>query len=259
MKNCLILGSGRSGTSMMGGILHQAGYFLGDDLYPGRDSNPKGFFENAEINGINEKILEEYDSFQGKLKRRFLGRSTIYAPGTGQHWLMSLEKEVDIVCENAKLLKRIENAVQKQPFGYKDPRFSYTLPVWKKYLPEDTKFIVMFRAPDVTANSIVKECTTVKYLNSLKMDYTIAMESWVSVYKHVFKHYEMDKGNFIFLHYDQIYHGDGLEQLERFLDTSFDHSFVEKSLKRSQNHHHVSPEAQDVYRQLCQLAGYRDE
>ena len=30
MRNCLILGSGRSGTSMIGGILHQAGYFVGD-------------------------------------------------------------------------------------------------------------------------------------------------------------------------------------------------------------------------------------
>ncbi|NIM13858.1 MAG: sulfotransferase family protein, partial [Candidatus Aminicenantes bacterium] len=55
MKNCLILGSGRSGTSMIAGILHKAGYFMGDNLYPPRSANPKGFFENWEINEINEK------------------------------------------------------------------------------------------------------------------------------------------------------------------------------------------------------------
>ena len=50
VKNCLILGSGRSGTSMIAGILHKAGYFMGDNLYPPRSANPKGFFENWEIN-----------------------------------------------------------------------------------------------------------------------------------------------------------------------------------------------------------------
>jgi len=44
MKNCIILGSGRSGTSMVAGTLAKSGYFMGDNLYPARESNPKGFF-----------------------------------------------------------------------------------------------------------------------------------------------------------------------------------------------------------------------
>jgi Uncharacterized protein conserved in bacteria len=57
MRNCLILGSGRSGTSMVAGTLASAGYFIGDNLYPRLASNPKGFFEDPEINAINEDLL----------------------------------------------------------------------------------------------------------------------------------------------------------------------------------------------------------
>ena len=124
MNNCLVLGSGRSGTSMMGGILNDAGYFMGDDLYPGRDSNPKGFFENAEINEINEKILEHYDSKVAKLKRFLFKKSTIEAPSYGQRWLSSISIKTKVNFINSELSERIENAVKQQPFGYKDPRFS---------------------------------------------------------------------------------------------------------------------------------------
>jgi hypothetical protein len=54
MRDCIVLGSGRSGTSMVAGALAKAGYFMGDRLYPARDANPLGFFEAPEINSINE-------------------------------------------------------------------------------------------------------------------------------------------------------------------------------------------------------------
>ena len=59
MKNCLIMGSGRSGTSMIAGMLAKEDYFFGDNLYQARDPNPKGFFEDPEINDINETILSQ--------------------------------------------------------------------------------------------------------------------------------------------------------------------------------------------------------
>ena len=115
MKNCIILGSGRSGTSMLGGILHNAGYFMGDNLYPPSISNPKGFFENPRINRINELILSKYDinpySFLKGLLCATIGRldyvkglkkplfksitkRTIYYPGNLQRWLMSIPPEI---------------------------------------------------------------------------------------------------------------------------------------------------------------------
>jgi hypothetical protein len=60
MRNCIILGSGRCGTSMAAGCLAKAGYFMGEQLLPPRSANPKGLFEDEEINDINEQILAAY-------------------------------------------------------------------------------------------------------------------------------------------------------------------------------------------------------
>jgi len=75
MKNCIILGSGRSGTSMLAGCLAKSGYFMGDNLYPAREANPKGFFEDPEINAINEMLIagcyeNRWKWFVGFLSRR---------------------------------------------------------------------------------------------------------------------------------------------------------------------------------------------
>ena len=42
MRNCLILGCGRSGTSMLAVSLASDGYYMGGKLYPERTANPKG-------------------------------------------------------------------------------------------------------------------------------------------------------------------------------------------------------------------------
>jgi hypothetical protein len=57
VRNVLILGSGRSGTSMVAGTLAGAGWFVGARPYAPRSSNPKGFFESPDVNGVNELIL----------------------------------------------------------------------------------------------------------------------------------------------------------------------------------------------------------
>ena len=59
MHNVIILGSGRSGTSMIAGALTKAGYYIGDNPYPPRKTNPKGFFETREVNHVNEILLAQ--------------------------------------------------------------------------------------------------------------------------------------------------------------------------------------------------------
>lgn len=256
MNNCLIMGSGRSGTSMMGGIMHDAGYYMGEDLYPGRDSNPKGFFENAEINGLNERILSHYDNKWDKVKNKIFNKATIYAPSEGQRWLISLKEEINVNYIDNILKKRIQNAISKQSFCYKDPRFSYTLPVWEKFLPSDTKFIVMFRSPGVTINSILRECANTGYLHNLQIDKDKAEESWINIYKHVKKSYKRKPEKFLFMHYEQVYKGSGLEKLSSFLSAEIKVDFVEKGLKRSKDLEQVSLESKMLYDWLCEKASY---
>ena len=176
------MGSGRSGTSLMGGILKEAGYYMGDNLYPARNSNPKGFFENAEINGINELILADSFNKHNIFSSFSRGKNNIYNPGQGQRWLSycPLRKRIDFINEEVKI--RISEAVLKAPFAYKDPRFCFTLAVWERFVDRKTVFICVFREPGITMASILAECDSVKYLKnftiSKKEAYKVYVREW---------------------------------------------------------------------------------
>jgi hypothetical protein len=261
MRNCFMLGSGRSGTSMLAGLLHQAGYFMGDKLHKPLESNPKGFFEWMIINQINEQILAGYarENLIGKLFKMFLKKGTVHAPiGRNQKWLLSLPKDVDVQNYTPQVETQIKEVLAKEPFGYKDPRFSYTLPVWKKFLKPDTVFICVFREPDVTVNSILKECRTREYLGSLYINRRMAYGVWFNIYSHILfkhaKHFE----NFIFVHYDQVYHGTALPMLSRMLGVPLKKDFVDEDLKRTVPGGSVPGKVKELYERLCEAANYRE-
>ena len=57
LHNVLILGSGRSGTSMVAGLFRDSGYYLGFDLLAASAANPYGYFEDTGITEINNLLL----------------------------------------------------------------------------------------------------------------------------------------------------------------------------------------------------------
>jgi hypothetical protein len=256
-KNVLILGSGRSGTSMVSGTLAKTGYFMGDDLYPPRESNPKGFFEGPEINGINEQILALIDfkhlPFLQKMFLKF--RIKEHTPmGDAHRWLERVPLGVKMPA-TPEIIERIKKTTQQTPFCYKDPRFCYTLPIWRPYL-RDTVFICVFREPAATAKSIVKECGDVDHLRNEIMDFQIALEVWTLMYLHILK-IQRREGKWLFIHFNQVLTREGLDLIEEFTGASIDRSFPEPSLKRSFSDIRVPKRVQNIYNQLCELAGYK--
>ena len=140
------------------------------------------------------------------------------------------------------------------PLAYKDPRISYTLPVWERLIPKSTKFVCVFRSPMATGASTLKECSEMPYLASLKMNETEALRVWINIYSHVIKHYRSFTDRFIILHVDQILLGDGLARLSSFLNCPLDRKFVDKRLSRTKASPILSNEAKALYQQLCELA-----
>src|SRR5271157_6074149 len=124
-RNCIILGSGRSGTSLAAGILAKAGYFMGCSIWPANEGNPKGQFEDEEINGINEHLLAQV--LPERSKWAWWGtKDPARRLGNLQRWLAALPVTVSIPCP-PRLAGRIEAATARAPFCFKDPRFCYTL------------------------------------------------------------------------------------------------------------------------------------
>jgi hypothetical protein len=230
---------------MVAGTLSRAGYFMGDNLLPPNDDNPKGYFEDYEINAINEDLLDQVVP-----KRvRFLGREYFrYRPLRRQRWVACLPVGIEIPCP-AELAQRMQRASLKEPYCFKDPRFCYTLPLWRPYL-RHVAFIVVFREPAKTAVSILKACQHAP----ITMTFRRALQVWTQMYKHILEIHRYH-GDWLFLHYTQLIRGNGLHRLEMFLEAQVDHSFPDASLNRSFSSERISKETERVYQTLCELAG----
>jgi hypothetical protein len=237
---------------MVAGTLAQSGYFMGDQLIPARDGNPKGFFEDVKINRINEELLA-----QVLPKRpRFLGRYVFKdRPLYGQRWLAKVPVGTTIP-SNQHLTDQIKRLVKNEPFCFKDPRLCYTLPVWKSHL-KNVVFICVFRDPISTINSIMKEVKYEPHLHHFNINSRQALEIWMLMYQHILQLHKSE-GEWLFLHYNQVLSGEGLEKLAKFTGASVDYSFPEISLQRSQPNCSISQNAKVIYQQLCNLSGYTE-
>ena len=237
-RSVVILGSGRSGTSMLAGSLARAGWNVGAQPYPGRESNPKGFFETEEINGINEALIAA--AFPAAKPN-----------GRMQRWLAAPPGPVP--CEAPEhLAQRMRRLAGERPFAYKDPRFCVTLPAWREHLG-DFGVICIFREPAVTAESILREVASQEYLRGVELDFDGALELWRSMYERALE--QSDRGDWLFLHYEQLFTDEGIERLEAFVDGRIERGFPDRALQRTRSERPVPPEIADLYGQLCSRAG----
>lgn len=252
MRNCLILGSGRSGTSLTAGIMLQAGYYMGDDLYPPDAGNPKGYFENYFINKINEDLLAQVvPSFS--IQRIISVNKRIPKM---QNWLLSLPRHI-IVPRSPIIEERIKSLTVRQPFCFKDPRLSYTLNVWRETIG-NVVFICVFREPSETALSIVKECQREPVLQSLKMDYERALNIWKSIYSYILSNHFSAGDTWLFLHINQFADGIAQDKIMKITHSKIDADFYDRNLRRSTNKEPYGKDCKELYDRLCQLAEYNN-
>ena len=80
---------------------------MGAHLIPADESNPKGYFEDDEINAINEALLTPLTP-------------TFHRPSYGWRWLAQVPVGTPITCPPA-IAKRIEAQTHRVPYAFKDP------------------------------------------------------------------------------------------------------------------------------------------
>jgi Sulfotransferase family len=259
-RNVLILGSGRSGTSLTAGLLSRAGYFMGERPVGSgvTKGNPKGQFEDPEVNAINEDLLTRtMRTYRHSLFHRMFLRSRrrdlrlhYY-----QRWLAPLPLWMRVQ-RDSDIEARIRALTVRTPFCFKDPRFSYTLHVWRPFVG-NAAFVCVFRDPAVTAASIVAECEREAYLRSVAMDADRALRLWKQVYRHVLQIHYPAGGDWLFVHYNQLMDGTALPKIEKLLGVETDRGFVDPGLNRSRPSGGLVPSrVRRIYHQLCDQAGY---
>ncbi len=102
-------------------VLHRAGLQLGENLFPPHPTdNPHGYSENADFVKTNDIILSGEDAAWDSPPE--IGCKFFSAP---IQYMQNLVAEMN------------------EPWGWKDPRTSLTLPIWRKVLPGLVTVIVI--------------------------------------------------------------------------------------------------------------------
>jgi len=140
----IVLGTHRSGTSALTGMLAKAGFAAPSDLMPATAANPKGYWESLSIMRLNEEFLAEMES----------------------HWSSSLPLPAGW-CESISARKWRSSLIKiiSKTFGgaelptIKDPRFCELvlgLEPWFESKLIDTSFIIPIRHPIEVSNSLLQ-------------------------------------------------------------------------------------------------------
>ncbi|MBN1966009.1 MAG: hypothetical protein JW910_15275 [Anaerolineae bacterium] len=261
-RSCLILGSGRSGTSLTAGVLAGAGYYFGDTPLPATDANPKGYFESREVEWVNDQLVRTMLA-PTRWERLWAWLNPPPVQPTFNEekpWYMT--RWLALVPPRRRpyvhltIRPRIEALVDRAPYCFKDPRFCYTLPAWRPYLRADTVFLVVFREPAVTAASILKEVARETYLQGVTLTFAQAVQVWTYMYRHILEKHRR-QGEWLFMHYDQVMTPAGLDRIAQFVGAEVDRSFPDPHLTRTHSSESVPRETARLYETLCWLADYR--
>ncbi len=249
MRNCIILGAGRSGTSMLAGVMHGSGYFTGETLLKPTPSNPKGYFESEEINTLNDELISTVIPVRPRRPRGYLYPWRL---PSGLLWLADIDLNVELQ-PNPEQATRIRRLLSRTPFCLKDPRFCYTLEAWRPAL-EDVVYLCVFREPGRTALSMKQNIREESY-RGFHLTRARALRVWSSMYRHVLAS-RRDDERWVFVHYEQILDGSAIARIESATGARVSTEFIDRSLKRSPDDpDHLPPATRQVYEQLCELAG----
>jgi hypothetical protein len=214
-------------------------YNIGGIPHKPNVSNPKGFFETREVNNINDCML-------------FNDKRSTFTDGSRHGWLTRFpENETPETLPDTQ--RRISAVTNSKPFCIKDPRLSYTLPIWQGSTPP-AKIIVVFRHPGAVVNSIMENCRTTPSLSKIQIDRETCYKIWACMYLHILRH---ARDSWFFVHYTQMVgETETLDRIEEMLNTEMNRNFPTRELQRSTSTNDIPDGVTELYEVLRQKAGY---
>lgn len=141
-----VLGMHRSGTSALTGLLHRLGVALGERLMPASEDNPRGYWENADIVAVHDRLMGS------------LG------------WTWDDTRSLPVGFERGKLAQEAARdllVLAHRDFGgaalwgLKDPRLCRLMPLWSMFLAAEgvtPRYVLAVRHPlDVAASLTARD------------------------------------------------------------------------------------------------------
>ncbi len=173
-----ITGMHRSGTSMVARLLNLCGLYLGpeDQIIPAGNGNPAGFWENGQMDDLNEAVLAQLSNGWDFL-----------LPEMPADWAKSTE------LDHLRVLAHHHLGIisRQSPWGWKDPRVTITVPFWQTVLP-DLRFIICLRDPAEVAHSLQKHAGgTIEFNYHLWLKYNEQILAATHTGNRLIVHYDM--------------------------------------------------------------------
>lgn len=187
----MVVGAGRSGTSLVAGLLADAGLTTGYTLIPPSEANPTGFHEDVDVNVLNDELLAP-----------FLGPDH-HGSGTRLAWLAALDAGVEPVAD-AEQRARMAHLIRDRPFCVKDPRLCHTLDAWRPVLPADVAYLAVFRHPASVIRSVQDWARRdPSYFADFDAGDAQLHRTWASAYTRIIEHHS-DDGDWTFVDADAL-------------------------------------------------------
>jgi hypothetical protein len=249
-NNCLILGAGRSGTSLTASLLVQAGYHGYKDTFPADEANPLGYFEDVDVVAGNESILDPIWRSPRLLFSRAVRRKP-HVRFTGGAWLLDLEpSQLAGISLKAREAERFTKLFAHRPFAYKDPRFSFTLAALAPVIPQNTLHLCIFRDP-----LQVVESTRQKALQSgVKVSENYCFSVWEAHYRCLLEHHRKLGGQWLFVNYQELIDGTAVARMEDFLKVRLNRTQVKPELNRMKAKGHLPGRISVILGKLQELS-----
>jgi hypothetical protein len=242
-----VTGMHRSGTSMVMSLLHGLGLHVGSqaDLMPATASNPDGHWENVHLVDLADALLGALGG-GWDCPPAGVDRSMVAGLGALRHRAIRLKEEVGT----------------RQPWGWKDPRASLLLPFWFDVFP-DLRVVVCLRNPLDVARSLHQRGHS---------SYALGLALWQTYNEQILAATRPEQR--LVTHFAAFFERPAreLDRLCSFagLEPGPD-TLGEASTRIIAGHRHyasllaelppagVSPAVVDLYRALCDEAGWQEE
>lgn len=247
-RDCVVLGCGRSGTSLVAGILSDSGWDLGERLLAANADNRTGYFESLTVNRLNERLLAPATA---EVPADGDGRPLASRPlREGERWLAALPADVvlpaqpDLDAELAAALRSRHGG----PVCRKDPRFTWTLPLWPL---DDALRVVVFREPLAAARSMAAMAGQ----GDLGLGLEGALAVWAACGRRALARADLFPQRWTFVSYASVLDGTALPGLAAALGVDrLDSRRVDRSLQHQPATGDLPDEVADLYAELLERA-----
>jgi len=143
MKEFIVLGMHRSGTSLLSSLLDGCGVYFGEpeDFIPVNEENPRGFWERKAVRQLNDDMLHSMNADWDELLD--------YNPS-----LFDLEEHQGLMARAENVLSLLHDESDGAIVGLKEPRFCLLMGAWSSALNQEHLALVVVRNPADVAYSL---------------------------------------------------------------------------------------------------------